>query len=167
MSLNIRSSIRLALLLVLVAGSVQGQSLTALKTELTTNPTSIAGLSAAVAAGRDCEAASLLNALTTTNIFQAVPTVTFKGALDPTEFATLTSLQLSQLSVMLSGETVDAVNLNVRTILTNIFSPAGSFPVTRVNILSIVRRLGSRAEVLFGAGTVLSCDLVQKARVLP
>jgi hypothetical protein len=159
--------IRFALLAVLLALTVPLSAAidyTALRTELQTNPTSIAGLSAAVTAGQDCLAASLLNGNTTaTNVFQPITTTAMKGAIDPTEFATLSATQLSQITVMLSGDSVDATNTNIRTIVTNIFSPAGSFPTTRANMLALVRRAGTRPEVLFGSGTVLTCDDVRKA----
>lgn len=137
---------------------------TALRIELQTNPTGIAGLSAAVSAGQDCLAASLLNgSVTATNVFQPITTLAMKGAIDPTEFATLSATQLSQLTVMLSGDTVDASNTNIRTIVTNIFSPAASFPTTRANMLALVRRFATRPEVVLGQGTMLTCDDVRKA----
>jgi 2-keto-3-deoxy-6-phosphogluconate aldolase len=86
-----------------------------------------------------------------------------QACLDPTEFATLSATQLSQLTVLLSGGVVNTSSPNVRAIALGIFSPSGSFPNTRAALTAVASRQGSRAEVLWGPGTVISAQQIAQA----
>jgi hypothetical protein len=88
-----------------------------------------------------------------------------QGALDPAEFVTLTQIQLSKLTVLLSGGIVNSGSATVRTIMSDIF-PVGTFPVTRAAMIALVKRQGSRAEILHGVGTILTHEDIAKALVL-
>jgi len=75
------------------------------------------------------------------------------NAIVAADFAALTQLQVSKLSVMLSTGILDATRGNVRTILAGIFSGM----TNTINALNtLAQRLGSRVEVLFGIGTVVT-----------
>lgn len=135
----------------------------ALKTELQTDPAAL-GYAALIAAGADQGCADALNLLRAGASFSVqLPTITsldVQSCLDPTEFAALSATALSQLNVMLSGGTVNVAAANVRTILGAIFPGGGP---TRTAIIAIVKRQGSRAEVLGGAGTIITHQDVAKA----
>lgn len=138
----------------------------ALRNELQNDP-GVIGYSAAVAAGQDGTCADALNLArggAPFSVFLPLLAATdVQGALDPTEFATLSATQLSQLSVMLAGGFVNTSSTSVRTIAIGIFVPAGNFAVTRAALTALVKRPGSRAEVLFGVGTFITPRDVAKA----
>lgn len=134
-----------------------------LATEINTDPQSL-GYTPLKTAGNDAGIASVLNTATATNVFK--PTVTaadVQSALDPTEFASLSSTQLNQLSVMLAGGVINSGVASVRQIVISIFTPSGSFPSTRAALAALAQRSGTRAEVLFGVGTVVAANDVAKA----
>jgi hypothetical protein len=140
----------------------------ALTTEINTDPLSL-GYAPFKTQGSDGFAAIavLLNKTTgagAANVFKNnIAAVDIQGALDPTEFATLTATQLNQLSVMLSGGVINSGSASVRSIIVAIFSPSASFPNTRAALAAIASRAGSRAEVLFGTGTVIAYQQVEQA----
>jgi hypothetical protein len=140
----------------------------ALKTELLTDPAAL-GYSGPFAAGQDQTCATLLNAVGAGAAFSlfkpTIATTDVQACLDPTEFTALTSTQLSQLTIMLAGGSVNTGAASVRTIMAGIFTPSGSFPNTRAALVAIAKQQGSRAEVLFGVGTVIQHSDIAKARV--
>lgn len=74
------------------------------------------------------------------------------NSIDPTDFAALSSLQLQKLQFVLSQGSLDATGSNLKTLFVGVFSGMQN---TINNINALVSRVGSRAEVLFGAGTVV------------
>ena len=137
--------------------------LSELKTELQTDPNGL-GYAPLTSSGQTKATADLINTVQSTAAYLVFfPTVTsyaVHAAFDPTEFATLAALSLNQLSVMLSGGLVNSASSSTRTILLNIFT---GMPTTRGNLAAVMRRQGSRAEVLWGIGTIVMQDEVERA----
>lgn len=92
------------------------------------------------------------------------------GAIDTTEwgsiFSTLTAAQKEWFDDLVAGGTVDASNGRIRTGLGAMF-PNATAPTTRAALLALINRSCSRAEILFGAGTVVYEHDVIRARALP
>ena len=125
----------------------------ALKAELVTDPSAL-GYGTSFTVGDHGTPAKLLCQIRAGAAFlvdrELVPTFLLFSAVDATEFAALTALQLSQLSTILSAGQVDLSKTNIRTMLGAIFPSAGP---TRAAIVTLAKRQGSRAEVLFGTGS--------------
>lgn len=137
---------------------------TALASELNTDPKAL-GYAANITTGNDAANATLLNALTgagAASVFlPGVPIQTFiqqcQSAADwvllTTAGATFNAIQLLSLLGPL-----DCTQLNIRTILTSTFS--GLSTASKTTMTAVASRTGSRAEVLFGAGTqILASDV--------
>jgi len=139
-------------------------SLAALKTEIQTDPASL-GYGAVVHADDCARVATKINTIGAGGAFAVLlPSITalaFQTCLDATEFTSLTALNLSQLGMLLSGGS-GKLATGVVTIRRGIFT-AGTFPNTRTNLGAIIQRQGSRAEVLWGTGTVVSATQVAQA----
>lgn len=145
--------------------------LTALNTELTTDPlaigyplgddtTTAVKLNAVIVGNivkrKDIMAAEVLEAIDTAD-FQTTPAPVM-GAISWFESAT------QQQRLQLVNE--DGTDTNVLKNLKQLFLPngaAGANPQTRARLNAIALRDGSRAEKLFGAGTVVSSVDVQHA----
>jgi hypothetical protein len=126
----------------------------ALKSEIQADPT-ILGYAPFVTAGSDIGVAGLLNATRAgISVFRndlGVREVI--NAIDATNFASLTQIQVSKLMLLFtSTPTIDATNANTRTIFLGIFS---GMTATVNALTALASRTGSRAEQLFGAGTVV------------
>lgn len=136
--------------------------ISALKTELLTDPLGV-GYGPSVGAGSDGATADLINAKTgpgAANVKrEPITPDVFFTAIPATEFLALTPLALQQLSVVLSQPTIDLTDQNTRDIV------QGIFPTTAVKTAlgGFKNRVGSRAEKLFGTGTVVSIDNVATA----
>lgn len=134
---------------------------TQLASEINSDPAAI-GYASRVAEGDDAGVAALLNAATATKIFRDdVAPGEIINAIVAADFASLTQLQLSKLSLFFAGNaSLDATNANTRTIFTGIFSGMTS---TIAALSALVQRPGTRAEVLWGINTTVSADDVSLA----
>ena len=135
-----------------------------LATELNTDPAGL-GYSPLVAAGRDAALVDALNQVRPGGAFQVdrerVPTWAIFGSIDAAEFLALTATQREQLLVLLNAGQVDLSNANIRNILVCCGAGAGTGifanpSATRTNLIALAKRQGSRAEVLWGSGTVVN-----------
>lgn len=128
----------------------------ALASEINTDPAAL-GYAAPKQAGNDIAVAVLLNAVGAGVSFQVnrepISSALFIANMDPTEFAALTQAQLLRLLIILSGDSVDINGANTQTSLLGIFPNPGA---TKTAIAALLKRQGSRAEVLFGRGTVIT-----------
>ena len=135
----------------------------ALKAELTTDPSAL-GYTAAFVTGDHGTPQRLLCQVRAGAAFlvdrELVPTYLLFSAVDATDFATLTALQIAQLSAILSAGQVDLTKANIRTMLGAIFPLGGA---TRTALTALAKRQGSRAEVLFGTGACPSTREVSAA----
>ncbi len=77
----------------------------------------------------------------------------FLDAIDPDELDALTAEQMEKLKMLLSLGTINLKSANIRAILSRLF-PTDS--KTAAALRSLIQRNGSRAEQLFGYGTVIS-----------
>lgn len=134
-----------------------------LKSELATDPQAL-GYAAAFAAGDHGTPASLINLVRAGAAYQVdrelIPAHMLFASVDATEFAALTTLQLTQLSAILASGQIDLSKANIRTMLSAIFPSGGP---TRTALIALAKRQGSRAEVLFGPGTTLSNQHISQA----
>lgn len=141
----------------------------ALKSELTNNPNSLTDgqntLTQLYTAGRDNEAAALLNAAAAAQKFYRnnISPAELLACIDRTEFATIAAADVTLMGWWLTqAGTLDANN----AVLRGFFSAAFSGKTTTLGRLTalIALRNGSRAEALFGIGTVITGDDIAKAR---
>jgi hypothetical protein len=137
----------------------------AMRSEIVTDPAGV-GYAAPYAAGNDDGVAALLNAVGAGAAYsvykKSVPVRDLVASIDPTNFAALTALQLAKLQLLFTGAaTLDASDANTRTIVQGVFS---GMAATLTNFAVLVKRQGSRAEVLWGDGARVSADDVSKAR---
>lgn len=136
----------------------------ALKTEIQTDPAGV-GYASAVASGADGAVADLINTVragAAYSIFKSsVPIAALVANIDSTNFAALTALQLAKLQLLFAGSaSLDATDLNTRNIVTGVFT---GMAATLANLTILVKRQGSRAEVLWGDGTRITADDVAHA----
>ena len=131
-------------------------SIAALHTELTTDPVSM-GYLPLVQKANDQAVADLINSLTSpgvASIFRNdVKPPEVLNAIVAADFAAMTQLAVSQLQLFLSQPFLDATLSNTRTIFLNIFT---GMSATRTALSAVFQRNGSRAEVLWGAGFVVT-----------
>jgi hypothetical protein len=135
----------------------------ALASEINNDP-AVLGYAPPKAAGNDQGVADLLNAVGSTPAFQVnrepISVALFVENIDPTEFSALTQLQVSRLSALFAGGTLNINGTRTQQNLLNIFPAAGA---TKTNVSALLKRFGSRAEVLFGNGVVITANDVSKA----
>lgn len=135
----------------------------ALKTEIQTDPAAL-GYQSSVTAKNDQGIADLINTVRNGATFQVnrepVTVAQFIAKIDPAEFSALTQLQVSRLQALFSGGTLDINEPNTQSNMTKIFPAAGA---TVANVTPFLKRQGSRAEVLFGNGTVVTSSDVSLA----
>jgi hypothetical protein len=135
----------------------------ALKTEIQTDPQAL-GFAAMLAAGSDQPIADALNLVRAGAAYQvnreAITSALFISQMDPTEFAALTQAQLLRLEVILTGGTVDINDTRTQSNLLGIFPNPGT---TKTNVAALLKRQGSRAEVVLGRGTVVTASDVGRA----
>ena len=134
---------------------------TALKAEIANDPNGLG-----YAGKTDQPVADLMNdpAKGGTITRGAITSQTVIDAVNPNEFAALTALQLQQLQVITSTGNVDVGNTNVQGQLGKLFTAAAS-PITRSAIIALASRPASRAEALFGSGTIIQASDVAQARL--
>ena len=135
-----------------------------LKTELETDPSGL-GYLPHLTAGDDNGLADLLNAVRQGGGYQVArapvqPQVLFQK-IDPADFAALTSTDLQRLQLLV---TLPSLDLSVSAILekvTGVFAPGAR---TNQTVVQFASRDGSRAEVLWGPGSVITPNMVNLAR---
>ena len=136
----------------------------ALKTEITTDPKAL-GYAPYVASGSDGSIADLLNAMGTDVI--TIPDYTkeqFSTGIIPAvlALATASTALQSKWDRLLSMTLAQSViHYSVAAPLLSILVSDGL--ITQSQIDAFTKRPGSRAEVLFGAGTVISSEDVAKS----
>ena len=123
-------------------------TLTALKSELQTDPTAL-GYSAHVAAGRTAALADLLNALNPAiSVFRhSIPTWEIVANTAKPEYDALLPGDKQLYQILVSTGTVDVSDSRIRAMFAGIF---GVGTTTRANLITMASRSGSRAEQLFG-----------------
>jgi len=151
-----------------------------LKSEFTTNPANLTdaqsvSLSTLFTAGKDADVLTVMNLLRAGAPFQVDPVplavADVKAAFDPAEYLALSDHQLAQLDTILGSTTVDLTKANIRAILVG---AGGSPPIvgifanpsaTRTALIALIKRPGSRAEVL--CGRLLRLNDISDARIAP
>jgi len=136
-------------------------NLTALRTELQTDPNGH-GYEPFVAGGADAEVASLLNRVrgTITVFRNDITGAELVGAVVLVEYAALLAAQREFLNTLILAGRVDVTNATTRANLASVFAAGAT---SRVNLVALASRAGSRAEQLFGTGVAVSSDDVAKA----
>lgn len=132
---------------------------TALKSEINSDPTGI-GYSSHVASGDDTGIADLLNAVGAGTIYvtsmerdEFLLAIASAYLTLPSLSSTIQSKWDRILGVIQAATTINISSSSVRTLL----STAVSDGVLQQSVVdSITQRTGSRAEVLFGSGTIIS-----------
>ena len=131
-----------------------------LKNELLTDPAAL-GYATPIADGSMSTLAGLINAIRVGPTY-AIWRGLIEGrevvqAIDPTEFVTFTQLQIMRLMLICSATGgLDSGSAQVRTLVTEAM-PSGS-TISRAAMVAMAKRQGSRAEVVFGPGIVLTSD---------
>ena len=128
-----------------------------LKTGLQTDPAGL-GYAPLVAAHDAIGLAGLLNDTTKggTIIRATVTAADLQGCVVPAEYAALSAVQQNAWSAILvaaAGNGVPVSNANIRAQVTAIW---GAATTTRANCAALQSRPGSRAEALWGDGTVVT-----------
>jgi hypothetical protein len=132
-------------------------TLSQLADEINNDPKSL-GYSTLVASGDDSSIAGLLN-----STYAGVGTVyrpnvgagEVMGSLVWSEVSGLTTNNWLALHSMLLPASIDATKSTVRNFFNGLF-PTGSFATTNANLLTVAKKASpSRAEELWGAGTVV------------
>jgi hypothetical protein len=129
-----------------------------LQTELSTDPKSL-GYATKIAASDWQGCADLINALTgagaATISLQTANTLTLQEAVVGAEAAALTPAQASLWSAMLLAAegNVPVGNANIQSQALAVW---GAATTTRANLIALLTRIGSRAEVLWGQATIVT-----------
>jgi hypothetical protein len=133
----------------------------ALKSELQTDPS---GILAGIPAGADNALAAALNATRQTiNIDKtSIKNGELYGLVNQSELAALSAAAKQNFGWLMSIQDIDPSIANIRQAFTAMF-PNGTATFTAVT--NALTRKGSRAEQLFGAGTVIHDSDVAKAKV--
>ncbi|MFL6141664.1 MAG: hypothetical protein ACJ72N_07315 [Labedaea sp.] len=132
-----------------------------LTAELNGDPAAL-GYAVLVATGDDAGVAAILNAPTATNVFRNnIGVHEVVAAIAPADFAALTVLQVAKLQLLFTGTTtIDATSANTRALFVGIFA---GMATSAASLTALASRPGSRAEVLFGTGTVVTASDVSLA----
>lgn len=137
-----------------------------LATELNTDPAAL-GYATHLASGEDSAIVSLLNdnagagSGTVDRIF--VDAKTFQSAVVGSEYLALTTPQ-QNLWLALINASQGNINIKNTNIRNQVLAVWGAGTTTRVNLGNLQTKNGSRAEVLWGDGTIVSFDDVAAAR---
>ena len=136
-------------------------SLAALATEIAQDPKTLGY----AAAGNDVAVAALLNLPSGAGsgpVWKtSIPALMVLQTIVSADFLALTSLQLQQLNTMLAIGTFDATNANTGATFAAIFTGKTN---TLNAFNAMAQRTGSRAEVLWGIGTVISAQQIGQSR---
>ena len=159
-------------------------SLQALHDELVNDPVSV-GYGNWPEADNDAEVVALINSLTGPGsatitrkliqrneiVYSLEPGECIQVADDAAPAGLLSETERWWLSMALRNETIDANDEEVFATLLQMFPTEGARPgfrgTTRANIQSTLQRTGSRAEVLWGEGTVVTISQVGQAANIP
>lgn len=139
----------------------------ALKTELTTDPEGLG-----YAGKTDEECAVLLNTPGASNETLPNTEILISKVLDAIDTDELSAIAIGKLQFFLArmGDTLTTINLAADTDLVSqigqIFTLSAA-PNSRGNLLALTVRDASRAEILFGANTIVNYWDVARARALP
>lgn len=135
-----------------------------LKTELQTDP-KVIGYAVLITQGNDQAVADLINARSgpgSASVFRNdVAPREIINAVASADFTAATQIIISKIQLMFQAAPLDCTLANVRGNLQGIF--AASTVGTQNAVTAVCSRTGSRAEVLFGAGIVVSAGDVGKA----
>lgn len=148
--------------------SLTSTQLNALKTELNTDPKTL-GIAAKLSVGDDQGIADLLNAIHASggdfqvNREPVAPSV-IVTKIAPEDFQAMTTSQQGQLALLFVISALNLSDTNTFTNLTGCFPNDGD---TIRNLTLLQKRQGSRAEVLFGNGVVVTSSDVAHAKELP
>lgn len=125
-------------------------SLSALKTELQTDPTTL-GYAPLVTAGNTGALAALLNeGRAGISVFRSsIPTWEIVANTVKIDYDALLPGDKQLYQILVSTGTVDATDSRIRAMFASIF---GVGTTTRTNLVAMASRQGSRAEQLFGGG---------------
>jgi hypothetical protein len=133
-----------------------------LKTEINTDPKNL-GYAQHVLSGNDQEIATLLNTLGASNETisrEEISPSELVNNIVYSEWVSTTTDQKTYLNMVLATGKIDALNTNVRAGLLAMF---GTGTTSRANLIDISTRPASRAESLFGRGTIITNRDVAKA----
>lgn len=131
---------------------------TALASEINTNP-----LGLAYSGKTNQQDADLLNtpgASSQTIDSGVVPSYQIWAAIVSAEWTALSAIQQQQLRDWVSGGYVDTSSSTVRAVFGALF---GAQTTTRANLMALTARPASRAEILFGRGTIVLAEDVSAA----
>ena len=140
--------------------------LAALKSEIQNDPAGL-GLAPFVATGNNGEIAYRLNQIVSgssvTREFITAPEL--QGALDATEFTAFNAAFMSrwQAILMTTMSSLPINTGNLKAQLLAMFPNAVGTSASRTSLIALQTKQGTRAEVLFGDGTVISTDDVYRA----
>lgn len=139
--------------------------LSELNTELQTDPLTL-GYAPLIAAGDHSGLAAILNDVAGAGAAsidrEFVDAATFQSQVDPTEYLALTVAQQNLWNAILTASTSTQVPLKNSTLRSQVLAvwAAGT---TRTNLAALQTRTGSRAEVLWGDGAVVTHTMIAEA----
>lgn len=133
----------------------------ALKSELLNDPTGL-GYAPSVSSRNDTALANMLNLVRAgISVFRGViATYELWGCIVKAEYDALAPGDKQLLQILLGLPFVDSADSGTRTVVAAIF---GSATATRAAMIAKASRTGSRAEQLFGTGTLITADDVGRA----
>lgn len=138
--------------------------LTALTTEINTDPKALGYAGKTVA-----QRVTLINTVGGSNEKIGAGVVQGYQVMDQvvqSEFIGLTVANQNLFNCYVSSGQIDASNATVQANFLAMF-PVATAPTTRANLIALVNRSASRAEVLFGAGTVVQVWEMARATGVP
>jgi len=135
--------------------------LTALKTELTTDPAGL-GYAAHIVTGSFSPIVDLLAAPRAGfTVFRGViPSYEIINATAPAEWASLTAVEKQRYQTLTGAGDVDVSNTNVRAAFGAMF---GAGTLTRDALVALASRPGSRAEQVLGTGVTVNAEDIATA----
>lgn len=135
----------------------------ALRTELQTDP-QVLGYAACITTGNDQCLADTLNLARAGASYQVprepMDPNQLMDAIAPADTGSLSTNDLLKLNLVFQIGLVDLQKANIRSLLASVFAANST---TRTNIQALINRQGSRAEVLFGRGTVVTVAQIAQA----
>ena len=138
-------------------------SVSALQSELFLDPVRI-GYAPWISAGDHNGVYDLVNRPTSGGAFQVnrdpvVPEIMF-GEMDPADFEAMTTTQLARLQVLMVLPSINLADTSTKAIVDGLFANGS---VTRQQLSLLQKREGSRAEVLWGEGCIVTLNQIAQA----
>lgn len=134
--------------------------LVALRAELTNDPAGM-GYAPFLAEGAFTPIVSLLNGAKSGSLLRGlVAAWEIAGSIERTEWAAITAADRAYIQMLLSAGSVNVASQRVQDAFANAF---GVGSATRAALVALLRQPGTRAEILFGLGTVVTADDVARA----